>query len=232
MKKENKIAVFFDCENVSAEYVDFVFNELQNRGEVIIRQSFKDWDSNLESNSTKAWDRKLHEKFAIEPIQVFSKTGKNSCDLRIQRAILETINQDHIDTIALVSSDGDFRDLIITAKSKGFDFIGFGEQSKAPNWIGKTYTTFINLEKQRTIQDEVILEVIKNTIEENKQDNGYMLASNLGDALRKKNASYIAKNFGSNSWGEFLRKYDAIFEIKSISKNNNGIKDTLVVKIK
>ncbi|AFX90523.1 hypothetical protein HPAKL117_00530 [Helicobacter pylori Aklavik117] len=28
MKKENKIAVFFDCENVSAEYVGFVFNKL------------------------------------------------------------------------------------------------------------------------------------------------------------------------------------------------------------
>ncbi|GAA7838458.1 hypothetical protein JP0186_02670 [Helicobacter pylori] len=86
MKKENKIAVFFDCENVSAEHVDFVFNKLQNYGEVIIRQSFRNW----EQESTKSWDRKLHEKFAIEPIQVLSKTGKNSCDLRIVRAILET----------------------------------------------------------------------------------------------------------------------------------------------
>ncbi|AFI03311.1 NYN domain-containing protein [Helicobacter cetorum] len=232
MKKENKIAVFFDCENVSAKHVDFVFNDLQNRGEVIIRQSFKDWDSNLEPNSTKAWDRKLHEKFAIEPIQVFSKTGKNSCDLRIQRAILETINQDHIDTIALVSSDGDFRDLIITVKSKGFNIIGFGE-SKAPACFCDAYTTFINLEKQKPIQqDEEILEVIKNTIEENKQDDGTMLVSILGCILQRKNASYIAKNFGSNSWGEFLKKYKDIFEIKFVSKHDNGNKDTLVVKVK
>ncbi len=52
-----------------------------------------------------------------------------------------------------------------------------------------------------------------------------MLVGNLGCILQRKNASYIAKNFGSISWGEFLRKYDAFFEIKSISKNNNGIKD-------
>ncbi|WP_278247340.1 NYN domain-containing protein [Helicobacter pylori] len=82
-KENNKIAVFFDCENVSAEHVDFVFKELQNHGEVIIRQSFRDW----EQENTKPWDRKLHKKFAIEPIQVFSKTKKNSCDLRIVRAI-------------------------------------------------------------------------------------------------------------------------------------------------
>ncbi|WP_104713054.1 NYN domain-containing protein [Helicobacter cetorum] len=227
MKKENKIAVFFDCENVSAEYVDFVFNALQNYGEVIICQSFRDW----EQESTKAWNRELHEKFAIEPIQVFNNARKNSCDLRIQRAILETISKNNVNTIALVSSDGDFRDLIITVKSKGLDVIGFGEQLKTPAWLSNTYTTFINLEKQRATQDKEILEVIKNIIEENKQDDGYMLVSNLGDALRKANASYIAKNFGSNSWGEFLKKNDAFFEIKSISKNNNGIKDTLIVKL-
>ncbi|WP_240445386.1 NYN domain-containing protein [Helicobacter pylori] len=96
-----------------------MFKELQNHGEVIIRQSFRDW----EQENTKPWDRKLHEKFAIEPIQVFSKTRKNSCDLRIVRAILEAINEKHIDTIALVSSDSDFRDLVIAVKSKGFHII-------------------------------------------------------------------------------------------------------------
>ncbi|MGL2401889.1 NYN domain-containing protein [Helicobacter pylori] len=219
------MAVFFDCENVSAEHVGFVFNELQNYGEVIIRQSFKNW----EQESTKPWDRKLHEKFAIEPIQVFSKTRKNSCDLRIVMAILETINEKQIDTIALVSSDSDFRDLVIAVKSKGFHIIGFGE-SKTPDWMRNTYTTFINLEQQRIIQDEQILETIKNIIETNKQDNGYMFVSNLGSLLKNKNC--IAKNFNSNSWGEFLKKHDDIFETKSISKKDDGIKDTLAVKIK
>ncbi|MFP6031485.1 NYN domain-containing protein [Helicobacter pylori] len=74
-----------------------------------------------------------------------------------------------IDTIALVSSDSDFRDLVIAVKSKGFHIIGFGE-SKTPDWIRNTYTTFINLEQQRIMQDEQILEIIKDTIEEiNKQ---------------------------------------------------------------
>ncbi len=224
-----KIAVFFDCENVSAEHVGFVFNKLQNYGEVIIRQSFRNW----EQESTKPWDRELHEKFAIESIQVFSKTRENSCDLRIVRAILETINEKYIDTIALVSSDSDFRDLVIAVKSKGFHIIGFGE-SKTPDWMRNTYTTFINLEQQRSIQDEQrleIIEIIKNTIETSKQDDGYMFVSNLGSLLKNKNG-YTAKNFNSNSWGEFLKKHDGIFETKSISKKDDGRKDTLAVKIK
>ncbi len=82
-----------------------------------------------------------------------------------------------------------------------------------------TYTTFIKLEQQRIIQDEQILEIIKNIIEKNKQDNGYMFVSNLGSLLNKD--GYIAKNFNSNSWGEFLKKHDGIFETKSISRKDD-----------
>ncbi len=164
---------------------------------------------------------------------MFGKTRKNSCDLRIVRAILETINEKYIDTIALVSSDSDFRDLVIAVKSKGFHIIGFGE-SKTSDWMRNTYTTFIKLEQQRSIQDEQsleIIEIIKNAIETSKQDDGYMFVSNLGSLLKNKNG-YTAKNFNSNSWGEFLKEHDDIFETKSISKKDDGRKDTLAVKIK
>ncbi|GAA7838463.1 hypothetical protein JP0186_02680 [Helicobacter pylori] len=128
-----------------------------------------------------------------------------------------------------MKQDSDFRDLVIAVKSKGFHIIGFGE-SKTPDWMRNTYTTFIKLEQQKIIQDEQILEIIKNTIETNKQDNGYIFVSNLGSLLNKN--GYTAKNLNSNSWGEFLKKHDDIFETKSISKKDDGIKDTLAVKIK
>lgn len=38
---DKKIAVFFDCDNINAKYIDDVFNELANIGEVIIRQAIK-----------------------------------------------------------------------------------------------------------------------------------------------------------------------------------------------
>ena len=88
--KEKKIAVFFDCENISANHVPSIFDELANYGEVIIKQSFKDWCS----SNNKSWNQELHEEFAIEPIQVFkSKSAKNSSDLRIQRAVMEIMNK-------------------------------------------------------------------------------------------------------------------------------------------
>ena len=43
--QNKKIAVFFDCENISATYVSSIFEELAKYGEVIIRQAFRDWGS-------------------------------------------------------------------------------------------------------------------------------------------------------------------------------------------
>jgi len=76
--------------NHISKYVDSVFDKSAKYGEVIIKQSFKDWGN----PNNKSWNRELHEDFAIEPIQVFSaKNCKNTSDLRIQRAVIETINQ-------------------------------------------------------------------------------------------------------------------------------------------
>jgi hypothetical protein len=51
--KNTKIAVFFDCENISGSHVTSIFAELAKYGELIVKQSFKDWSS---SNNNKSWN--------------------------------------------------------------------------------------------------------------------------------------------------------------------------------
>ena len=146
--KEKKIAVFFDCENISANHVPSIFDELANYGEVIIKQSFKDWCS----SNNKSWNQELHEEFAIEPIQVFkSKSAKNSSDLRIQRAVMEIMNKKNIDIIVLVSSDSDFRDLAMSIRADNFEAIGFGE-SKTPKSLKHAYSIFIELPIKKELE--------------------------------------------------------------------------------
>ena len=41
MINDKKIAVFFDCENISSKYLDEIFFELAKSGEVMIRQAYK-----------------------------------------------------------------------------------------------------------------------------------------------------------------------------------------------
>ncbi len=228
--KDKKIAVFFDCENISSSYISDIFDELSKYGEIIIRQSFKDW----EVSNNKSWDRKLHEEFAIEPIQVFSKKDKNSSDLRIQRAVLETINQKEniVDIISLVSSDSDFGDLIISVKAKGFESIGFGE-SKTPASLKNAYSTFIELPIKKEYEqknNDNIIKLLKEAIEETKKEEGYALVAEVGSYLKRKNSSYIAKNYGAKSWGEILKQHSNIFEISHLGKKGSTLIVNLISK--
>ncbi len=58
-QKNIKIAVFFDCENISGSHVASIFDELANYGEVIVKQSFKDWGSSDKKIGIKNYMKNL-----------------------------------------------------------------------------------------------------------------------------------------------------------------------------
>lgn len=224
--KEQKIAIFFDCENVSAKYVEEIFNELANIGEVIIRQAIKDWSNNQE----QLWNNEILEKFAIEPIQVFNSPNKNTSDLRIVRGVMEILSNPSVNTIVLVSSDSDFRDLAMTIKSNGKSVIGFGEE-KTPDRLRDVYTTFFELpihKKTFNKKRSMLINILKDAIENTKGEDEYALVSQIGSYLKNKNSSYNAKNFGANRWGDIVKDHLDAFEISY--KDNK--KSTMLVKIK
>ncbi|MFY9076466.1 NYN domain-containing protein [Aliarcobacter butzleri] len=209
---DKKIAVFFDCDNINAEYIDDVFNELANIGEVIIRQAIKDWSS---PHHRKHWKKELLEEHGIEPIQVFPyKAGKNTADLRIVRGVMEIMTSSVVDTIAIVSGDSDFIDLARTIKSKGFTAVGFGESStKDP--IRKSYSKFFELPVKvlnKKIDTKDPISLLKDAIENQKDENGFAYVSKIGSYLQNKNSSFIATNYGAKTWGCIIKKYDNYFE--------------------
>ena len=224
-QKNIKIAVFFDCENISGSHVASIFDELANYGEVIIKQSFKDWSS----SDKKSWNQELHEKFAIEPIQVFkSKSAKNSSDLRMQRAVIETMNKKNIDIIALVSSDSDFRDLAMHIRSNMHKAFGFGE-SKTPNSLRNAYSIFIELPIKKELVENKDLKIIKsleNTINSIKNEKNYCLVTDLAKYLKNKDSSNGPKKFGASTWKGVFKKYPNSFKLDYLNKN------TLVVSLK
>lgn len=51
---KKKVAVYFDCENVSADFVDFVFNRLDmDNKKPIIKQAFRGW------SKANCWNQEL-----------------------------------------------------------------------------------------------------------------------------------------------------------------------------
>lgn len=221
-----KIAVFFDCENVSSKYVSDIFDELANYGEVTTRQAYKDWSS----KHNKSWDEQL-QKFAIKPIHTTSNvSSKNVSDFQIVIDVMNTIYTSKVDTIVLVSSDSDFTGLVIEIKSKGFEVIGFGE-NKAPASLRNAYSKFIELpikNKAHVVDKTNILHILKDAVHKTKLDNGYSLVSQIGSYLINKNSSYNAKNYGSNTWGDIFKRYTQHFEIDY----KDPKKSTMIVRIR
>ncbi|MCJ8326768.1 MAG: NYN domain-containing protein [Campylobacterales bacterium] len=198
-----KIAVFFDCENISSKYVDEIYAELVNHGEVIIKQAYKDFSS----TQCKSWNQELFQKFSME-----------------------TINNSDIDTIVLVSRDSDFTDLAMHIKAKGLCSIGFGE--KKTNEVSRLdYSIFFELpilNKDKKISDKKIVNILKDGVNNNKDDSGFASVAQIGTFFINKSSSLNISNYGFKTWGDIYKHHKDIFDIDYTGRRNS----TMIVKIK
>ena len=209
MSKNKKIAVFFDCDNISPKYLKDIFNELANIGDIIISQAYADWGS----SRLRSWKEEIPQ-YAIKQIQTTSNTSskKNISDFQIVIDIMDTMTNNDIDIVTIVSSDSDFTSLAINIKSKGFEVIGFGEV-KTPESIRVAYNDFIELPiENKKINQDKIVSILTDAINKTKEDLNYSLVSKVGTYLKRQNSSYNPKNYGGNTWGDILKKYPENFK--------------------
>lgn len=209
---EKKIGLFFDAENISAKFVDEIFNELAKVGEVILKRAYHNWSH----PKTQSWQEKLQE-FAIDPIQIFPNlSGKNAVDIKLTVDAINLTYTNSIDTIVLVSSDSDFTVLATDIKSKGIEVIGFGEV-KTPDSFRKAFSSFYELPKKKKSPINILRDAIKNT----KNHDGYANLSDVTRYLKNKDASYNAQNYGALKWSDIIKEYDDYFKIEY--RNNKSV---------
>ena len=231
MKKNNKIALFIDCENVSHNYMQNIIEELAAYGEVHIRKAYGDW----KNPSLNGWNEKLFD-YSLEPIhQPPYSTTKNATDIKmtvdIMKVMCQSINS--IDFVALVTSDSDFTPLVTEIKSQGVQVLGFGEH-KTSNVLQKACSEFIELGEKsidsNLLQNKKLINILINAIRHKKGDDEYALIAEVGTYLKNQNA-VNAKNFGNyKSWGEIFKELEQYFDMKLLERN--GHRSTAVVKIR
>ncbi len=226
----NKISVFIDCENINSSYMEDIVNLLKDKGNIINIQCINDW-----SNQNTTWTKELCQKYPIEPICVFKNQGyKNICDMRLQRAVIECVNERIANYIAIVSSDSDFKDLVLYVRKCGLHAIGIGE-SKAPCVLRNSYNEFIELKRNESKQeisnsvfnlDEVerLKQAIQNTPP--KDEKGWRnIAAVIRISKLKKEEFGISK---SKSWISVFKRHEDIFDIQCTGNK----KSTLEVRLK
>lgn len=161
IEEKQKIAIFFDAENVSSAKVGQVISFLRGKGDVLFQRAYADWSM----QNTSSWKDQL-SKIPITAIQQFhekSEDGKNDSKESVDKAIMMdciemAIKHEEITTFALVTSDNGFFTLALRLRELGKKVIGMGEKEKSHDRWVNSCNEFSYLENLEEIDDKIIVD--------------------------------------------------------------------------
>lgn len=227
-KKEDHIALFIDCDNISHRSIEGIINELSKYGIVNIRQAYGNWTK----DNLKNWEDKLLE-FAIKPIQQFDYSkNKNATDILMTIDAIDLLHTKDIDAFAFATSDSDFTPVVMRVQAEGIKVYGFGEK-KTPKPFMAACSQFIFTEKLMTnnsVQsseehriipkrksgkemraDTWLINVLRNALDQTMDEDGWGNLANIGQYINN-NTSFSPINFGYKKLSNLIDEID-IFDV-------------------
>ena len=226
--KEDKIALFIDCDNISHRSIEGIINELSKYGIVNIRQAYGNWTK----DNLKNWEDKLLE-FAIKPIQQFDYSkNKNATDILMTIDAIDLLHTKDIDAFAFATSDSDFTPVVMRVQAEGIKVYGFGEK-KTPKPFMAACSQFIFTEKLMTNNhgksieevrevakrkngkemraDTWLINVLRNALDQTMDEDGWGNLANIGQYINN-NTSFSPVNFGYKKLSNLIDEID-IFDV-------------------
>lgn len=224
--KDEKLAVLIDADNVPYAHMKEMLDEIAKYGNPTIKRIYADWTK----PTVSGWKSVLLEN-AITPVQQYSyTTGKNSSDSALIIDAMDLLYSEKVDGFCIVSSDSDFTRLATRLREAAMLVIGIGEK-KTPRPFITACDKFIYIEilkkehepdisekpkkhpdsKSRPFSvskiDKDLIKLIKESIDEISDDNGWAFLGTLGSFLMKKKTDFDPRNYG------FPKLYPLIKEI-------------------
>ncbi|MEA1879621.1 MAG: NYN domain-containing protein, partial [Campylobacterota bacterium] len=227
--KEDHIALFIDCDNISHKAIEGIINELSKYGVVNIRQAYGNWTK----DNLKNWEEKLLE-FAIKPIQQFDYSkNKNATDILMTIDAIDLLHTKRIDAFAFATSDSDFTPVVMRVQAEGIKVFGFGEK-KTPKPFMAACSQFIFTEKlmQTSVQhnekndlqivatkktgkemrsDTWLVNVLRTAVEQTMDEDGWANLADIGQYINN-STSFSPINFGYKKLSNLIDEID-LFDI-------------------
>ncbi len=232
-KKEDHIALFIDCDNISHKAIEGIINELSKYGVVNIRQAYGNWTK----ENLKNWEEKLLE-FAIKPIQQFDYSrNKNATDILMTIDAIDLLHTKDIDAFAFATSDSDFTPVVMRVQAEGIKVFGFGEK-KTPKPFIAACSQFIFTENlmesveenepkaeiaeettnaprrksgRQLRQDHWLVNLLRTAVEQTADDYGWANLADVGQYINNK-SSFSPLNYGYKKLSQLIREID-LFDI-------------------
>ena len=238
------LAVLIDADNIPANYVKEMLEEIAKYGNPTIKRIYGDW---TKPNLAK-WKGLLLEN-AITPIQQYAYTsGKNATDSAMIIDAMDILYSGKVNGFCLVSSDSDFTRLATRLREAGMQVFGIGEK-KTPEPFIVACDKFIYLEilKQETEDEETtsennsktksvdkvtpkVIRFIKATISDVADDDGWAFLGDVGSLLQKKQPNFDSRNYGYQKLTPLIRSIKQ-FEVEQ-RESNRGRHKLIYVKVK
>jgi len=229
-KKEDRIALFIDCDNISYKAIEGIINELSKYGIVNIRQAYGNWTK----DNLKNWEDKLLE-FAIKPIQQFDYSrNKNATDILMTIEAIDLLHTKDIDAFAFATSDSDFTPVVMRVQAEGIKVFGFGEK-KTPKPFMAACSQFIFTEKlmhtavkhnneemeeatplrmssKEMRQDTWLVNVLRNAVDQTMDEYGWANLADIGTYINN-STSFSPINFGYKKLSNLIKEID-LFDVE------------------
>ncbi len=244
-KTDLNLAVLIDADNIPYKNIKGMLDEIAKLGTPSIKRIYGDWTK----PTVAGWKPALLEH-AITPIQQYSyTTGKNATDSAMIIDAMDILHSDKVDGFCLVSSDSDFTRLATRLRESSKLVIGIGEK-KTPNPFIVACDKFIyieiigakeNEEKKKESSasdinkfdkiDKKFIRLLKNSIDDIADDNGWAFLAELGSLINKKKPDFDPRNYGFAKLTPLIKSMQKHFDIDERESGKRNIKH-IYVRIK
>jgi len=131
MVDEKRFAVLIDADNVSAKFIRYILDEINNYGVATYKRIYGDWTK----TNTSSWKDVLLEN-SVTPIQQYGYTvGKNATDSAMIIDAMDILYSGNVEGFCIVSSDSDFTKLSSRLRESGMLVVGMGEKKTPKPFI-------------------------------------------------------------------------------------------------
>ena len=244
--KELKLAVLIDADNIPYANVMGMLDEIAKYGIPSIKRIYGDWTR----TGVSGWKSVLL-KHAITPIQQYGyTTGKNATDSAMIIDAMDILHNQDLDGFCLVSSDSDFTRLATRLRESGKLVIGIGEK-KTPHPFIVACDKFIYIEilaseaaskrneKNKTSATEKpeveiesigkgLIKLLKNTISDAADEDGWASLASVGALLNKKKADFDPRNYGFPKLTPLIKSLTQHIEVDERDTGKHHIKHIYV----
>ena len=205
-KGVKRIAVFIDAENVSANYADTLFAEIEKRGRIDFCRAFGNFSTGLLST----WQEKIKERnFSIFQQDAVSNF-KNAADIALVIGAMDLLHWKRADVFYVVSKDGDFTPLAKRIRKAGCSVIGVGPKGGSVAFQ-KACDEYLLLEceqqrgpKSAPIKKYIMpLQKVNKVLDRLTAQNGWFALTDVGRELTKIGVNY--REYGHKTLPEALK---------------------------